>query len=183
MAVSDEELFSRHRSGDASSFEELLERYRRPLYTVIRRMVRDSREAEDIFQETFCRVLRSQERFDAKRRFSSWIYAIATNLCRDYWRRQGRETVTADGEPPEVAGPGDPEAESSDGEIRMAVETAVARLPVEQREVFLLREYGGLTFKEIAEVTQSNLNTVLGRMHLAVKKLRAELLGFQEALR
>jgi RNA polymerase sigma-70 factor (ECF subfamily) len=180
MTISDEELLSRYQSGDESGFEGLIERYRRPLFTVIARMVRDRGDAEDIFQETFIRVMQHHERFDPRRKFSTWIYAIATNLCRDHLRRGRRSPVAVMEEVPEAAGDDDPESESWGREVRTAVDRALELLPAEQREVFLLREYGGLSFKEVAVLTSSNLNTVLGRMHMAMKKLRAELDGFRE---
>jgi RNA polymerase sigma-70 factor (ECF subfamily) len=180
MTISDEELLSRYQSGDESGFDGLIERYRRPLFTVIARMVRDRGDAEDIFQETFIRVMQHHERFDHDRRFSTWVYAIATNLCRDHLRRGRRSPVAVVEEVPETAGDDDPESESWRREVRTAVDRALTLLPAEQREVFLLREYGGLSFKEVASLTRSNLNTVLGRMHMAMKKLRAELEGLRE---
>jgi RNA polymerase sigma-70 factor (ECF subfamily) len=177
---SDEDLFHQWRQGDAGAFEELLERYRRPLFAVILRMVADRTMAEDLFQETFFRVLRNTADFDSARKFAPWLYTIAVNLCRDHLRKKTRSPVTR-GEPlPEAAAHDDPEARARDHEFTQALEGALAALTPEQREVFVLREYAGLSFKEIAAADGSNLNTVLGRMHAAVKKLRAELAGFGE---
>lgn len=174
---SDEELFLRYRSGEAVVFEELLGRFKAPLFGVILKMVGDRADAEDVFQETLYRVIRHAEEFNPELRFSSWIFSIALNLCRDHLRRRGRSPIQAVAEVPDFAVPHTPESDSWRGEVRKAVGQAIAKLPEEQREVFTLREYGGLEFKEIARLTNSNLNTVLGRMHLAVKKLRAELTG------
>jgi RNA polymerase sigma-70 factor (ECF subfamily) len=180
MTVSDEELLKTYLSGDESGFSGLVNRYRGLLFTVILRMVRDHGEAEDIFQETFYRVLRHADRFDFDRKFSTWVYSIAANLCRDRLRRRKSTPVEGGIEVSGFSGSDDPERDSWRGEVREAVERALTRLPDEQREVFVLREYGEMSFKEIAEATKSNLNTVLGRMRLAVKKLRAELADFME---
>jgi len=181
MTMSDEELFEKYRAGDAGGFDELVDRYRGPLYTVIYRMVANRGDAEDIFQETFYRVVKHGGRYDSKRKFSAWIYAIATNLCRDHHRRRARSQVQPLDSGPESAGPGNPESDSFGREIGEALQAALGGLTPEQREVFLLREFGGMSFKEIAEATDSKLNTVLGRMHGAVGKLRIELSGLMEA--
>lgn len=183
MTAPDEELLKKYQSGDASGFEELIERYRGPLHTVIFRMVGERTDAEDIFQETFIRVLRHGGRFDFERRFSTWVYSIATNLCRDALRKRRRSPVLAAVEAEGTESGPDPEHDSFRGEVRAALDAALSKLPDEQREVFLLREYGGMSFKEIAGMTGANINTVLGRMHLAVKKLREELSGFREDMR
>ena len=183
MTISDEELMGRYQSGDAGGMSELIDRFRRPLFTVIVRMVGDRNDAEDIFQETFCRVLKHHERFDAERKFSTWLFAIACNLCRDHLRKDRRSVEFTTEELPEVGGDENPETDSFRSEVRAALDMALKRLPADQREVFLLREYGGLAFKDIAELTQSNLNTVLGRMHTAIKKLRVELSGLMEGAR
>lgn len=180
MAISDEKLLLAYLEGDESGMGELIDRFRRPLFSVILRMVGDAHDAEDIFQETFFRVLRGRDQFDAERKFSSWLFAIAVNLCRDHLRKDRRSLESGQDELPEVAGSEDPESDSWRREVRAAVESALQSLPPEQREVFLLREYGGLSFKEIAELSGVNINTALGRMHMAVKKLRAELEHLRE---
>ncbi|MFO8058844.1 MAG: sigma-70 family RNA polymerase sigma factor [bacterium] len=175
MKNSDEELFDRYRAGDRGSFEELLERYRKPLFTVVMRMVRDRQEAEDIFQDTFIRVVKHRDSFDSDRSFSTWVFSIATNLAKDRLRRRKRDPVSMEADPPEYAGGEDPETRTMKNEMKKALEGALESLSPEQKEVFLLREYGGLSFKEIASMKETNLNTVLSRMHLAMKKLRQEL--------
>jgi len=175
MKKSDEELFDIYRSGEMEAFEELVGRYRRPLFTVVMRMIGDRQESEDIFQETFCRVIKNKGRFDSDRSFSSWVFSIASNLAKDRLRRRNRDPVRTEAEPPEGASGEDPESKTMNKEIKKAVDTALDKLSPEQKEVFLLREYGGLSFKEIANMKKTNLNTVLGRMHLAMKKMKQEL--------
>jgi RNA polymerase sigma-70 factor, ECF subfamily len=182
IVVPDEELLQRYRAGEVGGFNELMERYRRPLFSVIWRMVHDRNEAEDIFQETFFRVLKHHQRFDAERKFSTWLYTIATNLCRDFQRRQGRSPMTSCDAVPEAETECSSESEVFSNEVSAKLERALERLSPEQREVFLLREQAGLSFKEIAAVTHGNLNTVLGRMHLALKKLREELSDLREVV-
>lgn len=173
--ASDEECFGRFRDGDEGAFETLLDRYRRPLFSFILRMVGHRGDAEDIFQETFIRVLHHRGDYDPRRPFGPWLYTIAANLVRDERRKRWRRPEDQMPESLEFPGAGNPEADSMARETGAKVDRAVAALPAEQREVFLLREQAGLSFKEIAEATGANLNTVLGRMHLAVKKLRADL--------
>lgn len=180
MAISDEELFVSYRRGDEGALAELLSRHRGPLFNVIYRMTGDWHEAEDIFQETLVRVFNHRAKFDSGLKFSSWLYAIATNLCRDLHRKRARSPLVAAAEPPEPASGLNPERELMESELKSAIGAALATLPEEQREVFLLREYGGLSFKEIAKLTRTNLNTVLGRMHLAMKKLKSELTALAE---
>ncbi len=174
MKTSDEELLKDYLSGDERGFEELLQRYKGPLFTVILRMVGSMADSEDIFQETFSRVLSHAGDFRMEKKFSPWVYAIATNLCRDHLRRSGKNPLPLDDETVPSPLP-DPESEVSESEVRRAVSKALDALPPEQREVYLLREYGDLSFKQIAKVTGSKLNTVLGRMHLAMKRLKSEL--------
>jgi len=178
MRITDEELFSRYNAGDEEAFQELVDRYRKPLFSLVLRMMRDMSEAEDIFQETFFRVIDKADSFDETRKFSSWIFTIAANLARDALRKRSRAGAVT--ETPEPVSSDNPEENSSAAEIESAITDAMEKLTPEQKEVFLLREYGGMSMKEIAKATDSKLNTVLGRMHLAVQKLREELRDFLE---
>jgi RNA polymerase sigma-70 factor (ECF subfamily) len=177
--ATDEECFRRFLDGDEEGFNDLLDKYRVPLFSFIRRMVGNA-EADDIFQETFMRVLRHRRQFNPARRFSPWLFAIAANLCRDALRRRRRSLEQPTAVLPELAGHSNPETDSAGAEIGTAIERAVSGLSPEQREVFLLREQAGLSFREIAKATGANLNTVLGRMRLAVKKIKAELEPIRE---
>lgn len=174
MTGSDEALMMAYRQGETGAFDELLTRYRTPLFSFLKRLVGDPALAEDLFQETFLRVIRHADRYDAGQKFSSWLYHIARNLAIDALRRQGlrREEKISEEPLDPAAGAEETLLEAEQGET---LSRALDRLPWEQREVFLLREWAGLSFKEISALTGSPLNTVLGRMHLAVKKLRAAL--------
>ncbi len=191
----DEELLAQFQAGDAQAFERLLRRHRSPLFTFLLRMVGDRTRAEDLTQEAFLRVVRAAARWEARARFQTWLYTVARNLCVDQSRRDRfRRTDSLDAQVPSSDGEGPPLVESIPGDgalpdraadsalVRPALERALAALPGEQREVFLLREQAGLPFKEIAELVGCNENTVKSRMRYALEGLRRNLtaLGITE---
>lgn len=169
-----------YRRGDADALGKLVEHYRRPLFGFILKMTEGREDAEEIFQETWFRAIRGLDRYREKR-FLSWLFRIAHNLIIDRARR-ARPTVepadSADGDPVETRipapGPG-PASEAAGRDLGGRIREAVARLPPEQREVFLMRAEGDLAFKEIARIQETSINTALARMHYAVRKLREEL--------
>ena len=180
MTATDEALMKAYCQGETPAFDELLSRYRTPLFTTLCRLAGDRTLAEDLYQETFLRVIQHAGRFDPRQKFSAWLYRIARNLSVDALRQRGvrLEQELDDGH--EDPAP-DPEQALTQAEQGLAIARSLKLLPLEQREVFVMREFSGLSFNEIAEITQCPLNTVLGRMHLAVKKLRAGLAGHVEA--
>jgi len=184
----DEELLAAYQAGDAQAFERLLRRHRGPLFTFLLRMVADRQRAEDLVQEAFLRLVRSAGRWEAKARFQTWLYTIARNLCTDQARRDRfRRTESLDAQVASMDGEGPPLVETVPGEgsqpdraadsalVRPALLRALMSLPLEQREVFLLREQAGLPFKEIAELVGCNENTVKSRMRYALEGLRKHL--------
>ncbi len=176
MKVTDEKLFEDFRRGSAEGFEQLLDRYKAPLFSMILKRVRDADLAQDIFQETFMRVIERADTFERGRKFSPWVFRIASNLCVDYYRKaRTRSEVGMDRAGAEPIDGAAVEEKMEDRETREKIQAALDVLTEEQRQVFIMREYSGMSFKEIAEATESNLNTVLGRMHAAIKKLRVEL--------
>ena len=122
-------------------------------------------------QEVFIRVHRSIDRYEPRGKFESWIFTIANNLSLDFLRRKRPETT----ETLELVGRVGPHEHASHRELRDALMAEVDRLPSEQREVFLLREKSGLSFREIADRIGCPLNTALGRMHYAMEHLRKGL--------
>lgn len=180
MSATDEELMLRFRQGEPMAFDELLARYKTPLYRTLWRLTADRALAEDLFQETWLRVIRHAGEFDPAQKFSAWLFRIGRNLATDAWRRRGARAETALAEDHPDPQPG-PEHALLRREQAAAVSRAMQLLPPEQREVFVLRETGGRSFQEIAQITGAPLNTVLGRMHLAVGKLRAALAERAEA--
>jgi RNA polymerase sigma-70 factor, ECF subfamily len=175
---SDERLMLRFQKGDVSAFEELVRRHRTPLFSFLLRFTGDRGRAEDLCQETFLRVVRAGEGWKPEALFRTWLYAMARNQAVDEARRQAfRRTEPLDdparaAEPSTAPGP-DRAAEAA--LLRPKLEAALAALPAEQREVFLLREHAGLRFHEIAEVTGVPENTVKSRMRYALEALRARL--------
>jgi RNA polymerase sigma-70 factor (ECF subfamily) len=181
----DEELLAAYRHGDAGAFELLLRRHRAPLFTFLLRMLNDRERAEDLAQEAFLRVIKAAQEWEQRARFQTWLYTIARNLCVDASRRDRfRRTDSLDaegpgGEPPmvdSVPSPDiDPARAAASARLRPLLEKALLGLPSEQREVFVLREHGGVPFKEIAEIVRANENTVKSRMRYAVEGLRKAL--------
>ena len=181
----DEELLAEFQQGDAGAFEHLLRRHRRPLFTFFVRMLGDRARAEDLAQETFLRIVKGAAAWEHRARFQTWLYAIARNLCVDASRRDRfRRTESLDvqeGEEgrPRVDGVEDdgptPERGAANAQLRPILQRALSSLPAEQREVFVLREQVGLAFKEIAELSGVNENTVKSRMRYALLGLRKAL--------
>jgi RNA polymerase sigma-70 factor (ECF subfamily) len=175
---------ARFQVGDARAFEVLVRRHRTPVFSFLVRLVGERTRAEDLLQETFLRVVRAAPGWEERARFSTWLYGIARNLAIDESRRAAFRRAEpldrpAPGEDPPIARvasddpPPDRAAESA--LLRPRLEAALASLPAEQREVFLLREQAGLPFREIAEVTGTPENTVKSRMRYALEGLRAAL--------
>ena len=181
MAPSDEELVEQFQQGDSSAFDALVRRWDRKVQGAIYRLVGPGEDVRDLSQETLLKAYRGLRTFKKEARFSSWLYQIALNVCRDRMRRgRGRSYVSFDeltdgGESPGEAGRSALELiESRD--LSRQVAAAVAALPVEQREVIVLKEYQGLTFVEIAEALDVPLSTVKTRLYRGLGQLRQQLI-------
>jgi RNA polymerase sigma-70 factor, ECF subfamily len=182
MPWTDEELVARSISGDNESFNELILRWERPIYALAYRTIGREEDARDVCQETFLRAFRALPRFRGQAKFSSWLYRIALNLCRDWMRRERRTPVV---QPPEdidlmeLAAAAEPSESIEDlvarKDVSRAVERAMALLPEEQRTAIVLKEYHGLTFQEIAELQGCPLSTVKTRLYQGLAVLRREL--------
>ena len=181
--ASDEELVAALRGGDRDSLGTLARRWERPLYRFVFRMLPRSEDAWDICQETFVRILEKSDRFDPRSRFSTWMYQIALNLCRDQLRKRRRWSLILrdDREFDEQLGSsmestGDsPEAEAGKREAGVAVTAALREIPSEQREVLVLKEFEGLKFREIAEILDCPESTVKSRLYYGLTALRNAL--------
>ena len=157
--LTDEELVARSVGGDTDSFNQLIKRWEKPIYALAYRTIGREEDARDVVQETFLRAFRGLGGFKGQAKFSSWLYRIALNLCRDWMRRERRAPVVAapDGvDLIELAGEGERgRVRADDLVVRKDLSRAVARamraLPEEQRTAIVLKEYHGLTFQEIAD--------------------------------
>lgn len=169
---SDERLMQRVQRGEAGALERLFDRYRGPLFGFLVQRSGDVETAEDLLQESWLRVVRSRDRFDPRRRFSTWLFQIANNLARDRARRRavrerGRERVEAE------AAPAQPSQAPLD--LRIEMKQRLERLPDRLREVLVLRYYQGLGERQIAELVGVPAGTVKSRLHHAVRRLRDEV--------
>ncbi len=182
MPWTDEELVARSISGDNESFNELILRWERPIYALAYRTIGSEEDARDVCQETFLRAFRALPRFRGQAKFSSWLYRIALNLCRDWMRRERRTPVVQAPEDIDVmdlAAAREPSESIEDRvgrhDLTRAVERAMALLPEEQRTAIILKEYQGLTFQEIADLLGCPLSTVKTRLYQGLTVLRREL--------
>jgi RNA polymerase sigma-70 factor, ECF subfamily len=177
MEPSDEELMGRYRRGDGGAFTVLVQRHRARVFAFVLRLTQDSARAEDVLQETWLRVVRGAAGYTPTARFTTWVYTIARNVCLDGVRReQHRAAEPLEEDPPDAGTPwSSPERGAGAAELRRLLEAAVAALPPEQREVFLLREVAGVPFAEIAAVTGAPEPTVKSRMRYALEALRKHL--------
>jgi len=184
--LTDEDLLVAVRSGQADSLGILVARWEIPLMRFVSRMVERPDDARDVCQETFLRILDKADAFRDGARFSTWMYQIALNLCRDQTRKKrrwGRLLITPpaveSAVPHEHAAPEtletNPAAALEDNERRGAVRRALSGLPREQREVLLLKEYEGLKFREIADVLGIPESTVKSRMYAGLDAMRTSL--------
>jgi RNA polymerase sigma-70 factor (ECF subfamily) len=175
---SDEQLMLRFQAGEVRAFEELVRRHRTPVFSFLLRLTGDRGRAEDLCQDAFLRVVKGADAWEPRATFRTWVFAMARNLAVDEARRQVfRRTEPLDApdrDPAPSDAPG-PDAAAEGALLRPKLEAALAALPEEQREVFLLREHAGLRFAEIAEVTGVPENTVKSRMRYALEALRARL--------
>ena len=191
LEPSDDELLAHYRQGFREALDTLVGRHKRALYGFIANMTGGRDDADDIFQETWFRAIRNLPSY-RKENFRSWLFRIGHNLMIDRIRTR-RKLVSLDeprtGDDGEggsladsipAAGPG-PDGEAATREWQQKVQVAVARLPAEQRAVFLMRLQDGMPFREIAQVQGVSMGTVLARMRYAVKKLR-QLLGDREGI-
>ncbi len=182
MPSSDEELVARSMGGDLDSFNQLVLRWERPIYALAYRVIGREEDARDVAQETFLRAFRALKGFKGQAKFSSWLYRITLNLCRDWMRRQRRTPVAQMPEGidlVELAGEETP-SESLDDligrrQLGRAVSKAMAMLPEEQRTAIILKEYHGLTFQEIADLLDCPLSTVKTRLYQGLSVVRKQL--------
>lgn len=174
----DSEMVAQAQKGDMQAFEALVRKYRNQVYALSYHFLRDREDAWDNSQEVFVKAHRSLAGFRGDASFKSWLLRITANHCKDQLKRRRIETVpldeairTDDGE-----GPAGPDRKIEHTELGRAIEAAVASLPPKHQAAFVLREYQGMSYEEMAKAMECNLGTVMSRLHHARKKLQQALI-------
>jgi RNA polymerase sigma-70 factor (ECF subfamily) len=192
--ASDLELLGRFHAGDHTAFGLLLARYQGSIYNFAFRSLGDRQAAEDLTQEVFLRVIQGATGFQSQSKFSTWLFTIARNLCVDHGRRMRHRRHASLDAPGMEADGGAPvrlldrlphhqpgtERSASGARIRERVAKAVAELPADQREVFLLRQVNDVPFAEIATLCGIPENTVKSRMRYALERLQKALSDYED---
>ena len=188
--LEDVELVKKAQSGDTKAFDQLVTKHRAKIYAMIVKMVKNDTDAWDLSQEAFLKAWRALPKFEARAQFSTWLFRISHNVVYD-WMRKRR--IESEGElndeifdanridpgaratPQQHARPDEAMAQS---ERRQEINSAIAKLSPNHREVILLREVQGLDYKEIAAATGASMGTIMSRLHHARKKLQSLLPQF-----
>jgi RNA polymerase sigma-70 factor (ECF subfamily) len=183
----DEDLMVRYQQGEVRAFEVLLGRHRKSVFNFILRYVGDKETAEDLLQETFMRVIKGADAYKRQAKFTTWLYTIARILCVDQTRRRKHRKHASLDAPMGVDDDSGtlldvvPSSEmasdrkSVNKQLYQRLQGAIGALSEEQREVFLMREFLDMPFKQIADVVGVPENTVKSRMRYALEKLRLDL--------
>ena len=182
MTWTDEELVARSRTGDTESFNQLVRRWERQIFALAFRTLGREEDARDVTQETFLRAFRALPGFKGDAKFSSWLYRIALNLCRDWMRKERRTPLVPVPEGVELEHLAVDRQETTSvedlaarAELSRGVAAAMEHLPAEQRTAVILKEYHGLTFQEIADLMNCPLSTVKTRVYQGLTLLRRHL--------
>ncbi|MBX3743251.1 MAG: sigma-70 family RNA polymerase sigma factor [Akkermansiaceae bacterium] len=180
-------LVARAQGGDLKSYDALITRHRGKIFAMIRNMIHQEADAWDLSQEVFIKAWQALPRFEAKARFSTWLYRIAHNVVYDFTRKRKIESAGELNDeifnrdridPAAVATPGvteAPDESMAHGELRAKIEAALGKISAEHREVVILKDVQGLSYKEIADAMDCTLGTVMSRLFYARQKLQALL--------
>ena len=185
--LDDSKVVAAYLAGSYRGFDILVERYQKRLLNFVYRMIGDRERGEDLVQEVFIRVHRHLHRFDQSKKFSTWIYTIASNLAKNELRNRSRSPLVlfqtirknweADHRPLQFEDPHyKPDDMYHKRHLRELVQQSVEQLPKHHRVVFVLRELEGKTYEEIAEITACNLGTVKSRLNRARNRF-AQIIG------
>ncbi len=173
--------------GDMSAYDELVIRHRGKIYAMIRNMVKNDADAWDLSQDVFIKAWQALPRFEARARFSTWLYRISHNVVYDWVRKRKVESAgelndeifdrekidsSARTAPAFVESPDDA---LSNSELRVKIEAALAKLSVDHREAVILKDVQGLSYKEIADAMECSIGTVMSRLFYARQKLQTLL--------
>ena len=172
-APEDSALMLRYKDGDTAAFEILYNRHSTALYRYLLRLCRHRQAAEDVFQDTWNKIVRARHRYRPTAKFRTFLFRVAHNCFIDHLRRNKRHDAATTGDPDIYVSDEElPEISAEKSMARRRLEDALGTLPEEQRDVFLLHEEGGLSIEQIASVTGVNRETAKSRLRYAVKKLR-----------
>jgi RNA polymerase sigma-70 factor (ECF subfamily) len=185
--TADDVLVNRAKSGDMKAYDSLVTRHRNRIYAMIRNMTHHEADAWDLSQEVFIKAWNALPNFEAKAKFSTWLYRIAHNVVYDWSRRKKHEIAGElndeifDNEridPAAISIPhvgGSPDVQMALGELKEKIEAALAKISPEHREIVILKDVQGLAYKEIADVVGCTIGTVMSRLFYARQKLQALL--------
>ncbi len=181
--TTDDELFSRYCRGDNAAFSELYERYRARVYRYFLRQVSVGL-AQDLFQETWMKVIKAAASYQSRGRFAAYLFKVAHNILMDHYRRESRQSnlVVDDAAAVEAQATedADPDRQHDRAAIALHLQREIARLPLEQRTTWLIRQESGLDLKSIATITGTSVEGVKSRLRYANAKLKA---GMQRHVR
>jgi RNA polymerase sigma factor (sigma-70 family) len=176
---SDQDLIHLYIGGEEGGLVELIRRYQSKIYTSIYLLVKDEYLAEDIFQDTFIKVINTLKagKYNEEGKFLPWVSRIAHNLVIDHFRREKRTPLVSGGDDFDIFEVlGNYDESTEDRMVREQthkdLKMLIHLLPAEQKEVLIMRHFGDMSFKEIADVTEVSINTALGRMRYALNNLR-----------
>lgn len=184
----DEAVIQAVLGGETDRYAELVDRYRSAALNLAFSFVGDAEDAKELSQNGFVKAYRSLRRFRGRARFSTWLYRIVANECKDHLRRKAREPqrlplfsggIDSDGEAPPAAEPADPSVgprqAASDREMAEAIRQAAEKLPMKQRTAFVLHYMNGLTAPEIAEIMGTRPGTVKSHLFRAAEAIRIQM--------
>ncbi|OVE77233.1 hypothetical protein BVX99_03155 [bacterium F16] len=176
---SDSELIRGYLNGEHDKFDTLYEKYRKPLYSYLNKMMPgQTATVDDVFQKSWMKAIGNLSTYNEQNSFFAWIVRISRNSAIDHFRKMSKDVQVELDERHAPAVSGRPWRNMSNQELEDAVGVALAELPDEQRDVFELRQ-NDVSFKEIAEIQGTTVNTVLGRMHYATRRLRKLLIDWK----
>lgn len=176
----DAKWVSAFQKGDSRAFNRLYQRYERPLFGYLLRMLGNRQQAEDVFQQTWMKAIKALPHYREQQRFGSWLFGIGHHAAIDEIRKKNTQTIDEGASAlleQQLVELDTPETVLLSHETQHRLHNAIARLPVAQKSVVMMRLNGGLSFKEIADLEKCSINTVLGRMHYAIKNLKKMLLS------
>lgn len=184
-SITDDSLIQRFLDGEVVAFNSLVWRWQKPIYNFVLRYIASTEDAKDITQRTFFRAYKNLHKLKDRQKFSSWLYQIALNLCRDEaklkhhnlqvsldaYNENGGHNIDHELQNHRIQG-SNPEKVVEEHELQEILQQALTNIPEEQRTVVIMKEYQGLKFHEIAEILELPVNTVKSRMYYGLNAMR-----------